>query len=252
MNFDFLTDDSERSLSPFFLPRVLYASYGMVFLVGALSLLAWPRHPSLYLVSGNSVPHHFFLTAAVTLIVYAYANLHCGRGDLVKRSYLGRLKKEERPLEEERSFLTYGMIEFFLHSLFLFFPFLPLWILSASVSGLSLTDMTGAVSIVFSAGLLCRMFGFTTYLIWGWWGVAGYLAAIALSLYFILVSVLFTPGINPVLLLYKLNTSVEVTAFFSTKPYSEYMTVILPAILFFILANFLLVRRHRRKEKIIP
>lgn len=249
MDLDYFTDDSERSLAPFFLPRILFASYGTVFLVGVLSLLVWPRHASLYFLSVNSVPNHFFLTASVSLIVFAYVNLHCGRGDLVRRSYLGRLEKEERPLEKERSFLTYGMIEFFLHSLFLLFPFLPLWILSASISGISLADMTGAVFIIFTTSLLCRMFGFTTYLVWGWWNVAGYLTGISLSIYFIFVSALFTPGINPVLLLYRLNTSVEDTAFFSTKIYSEYMAVILSAILFFTLVNFLLVHRHRRKEQ---
>lgn len=249
MDFDYLTDDSEKSLAPFFLPRILFASYGVVFMVGVLSLLVWPRHSSLYLISVNRIPNHFFLTAAVSLIFYTYVNLHCGRGDLVKRTYLGRLQREERPLEKERSFLTYGMIEFFVHSFFLLFPFLPLLILSASISGISLTDMTGALLILFSASLLCRMFGFTTYMIWGWWNVAGYLMGLILSIYFLFVSAMFTPEINPILLLYRLNTSLGESPFLSMKVYSEYMSVILPAILFFILLNFLLVYRHRRKER---
>lgn len=249
MDFDYLTNDSEKSLVPFFFPRILFASYGMVFMIGVLCLLAWPRNSSLYLVSVNSIPSHFFLTAAVSLIACAYVSLHCGRGDLVKRSYLGRLKKEERPLETERSFLTYGLIEFFLHSLFLLFPFVPLWILSAATSGIPLPDMAGAVCVIFSAAFLCRMFGFTTYLVWGWWNVAGYLTGLIVSIYFIFISALFTPRVNPVLLLYKLNRSGGDTAFFFTETYSGYMAVIVPAILFFILLNFLLVQGQRRKEQ---
>lgn len=249
MGFDYLTDDSEKSLAPFFLPRILFASYSIVFIVGFLSLLVWPRKSSLYLISVNSIPNHFFLTAAASLIVLAYVNLHCGRGELVKRDYLGRLSKEERPLEKERSFQTYGMIVFLIHSLFLLFPFLPLWILSASISGISLIDMTGAIIIIFTVSFLCRVFGFTTYLIWGWWNVVGYLIGIILAIYFIFISALFTPEINPILLLYKLNTSVKGPGVFSMEVYSEYMRIILLGILFFVLMDILLVNRHIRKEK---
>lgn len=248
MDFDYLTDDSEKSLAPFFLPRVLFASYGIVFIVGLLSLLIWPRKTSFYLISVNSIPSHYFLTAAASLIVYAYVNFHCGRGELVKRNYLGRLKKEEKPLEKERSFLTYGMIEFLIHSLFLLFPFIPLLILSASISGISLMDMTGSFFIIYSASLLCRMFGFTTYLIWGWWNVIGYMIGMVLAIYFLFISALFTPLINPILLLYKLNMSLEDSGIFSLGGYSEYMRVSLSGILFFVLVNFLLVHRHMRKE----
>ena len=251
MELDFLTDDSDKSLAPFFSPRILFASYGIVVIVGILLLLVWPRKPSLDFISVNSIPKHFFLITAASLILHAYVSLHCGRGEMAKRDYLDRFDRKEVPLEKKRNFFTYGMITFLAHSLFLLFPFLPLFFLSASISGISLVDTAGAILIIFTASLLCRMFGFTTYLIWGWWKVTGYLIGIALAIYFILISAILTPEINPILLLYKLNTSVGGSGFFFTDEYQWYMRMMVSGIIFFVLVNYFLIRRHMKKEKVL-
>ena len=63
MEIDFLTDDSEKSLAPFYFPRILFAAYSVVFIAGSISLLIWPREAAVRMVASNSVPKHFFIMA---------------------------------------------------------------------------------------------------------------------------------------------------------------------------------------------
>ncbi len=249
MSLDYLSDESEKSLAPFFLPRILFGASGIVMIAGVLALLLWPRKPALHLIALNSIPLHFFQITAVSLVLLAYINLHCGRGELIKKNYLIEMGKDTSPSEKTRSFITYGLPEFLIHSLFLIFPFLPILILSASLSGISLIDLLLALWIIFSTSLLCRLIGFATYLIWGRWNVVGYLTGIILSLFLIFISMLFWPGINPIILLYKLNNSVEGLRPVFMDSYSSFETLVITGNLFFILINFFLVTWHIKRTK---
>ena len=251
MKFDYLTDESNKSLAPFFLPRILFAAFNMVLIVGVLSLLLWPLQPAYHFIAINSIPIHFFVITSATLLVHAYVNLRCGRGGLIKRDYLAELGKEAVVVfEKERNFLSYGLVEFFIHSLLLISPFLPLLILSASISGISMIELALAISIIICASLLCRMIGFTTYLIWGWWNVFGYWIGRVFAIFFLFGSILILREINPIWLLFQLNNSVQSSRVAFMDYYSIFMMAVISGNLFFVMINYLLVNRHIKKEKI--
>ena len=114
MKFYFLTDESEKSLAPFFSKRVLEAVMAGVVFVGVALIIFWSRRPLSEIIAAGDTPTIFFIIFAATLIVYSYINLCCGGGDLVRQGYLMIHHDTDKPThEKEIAFYRYGMIEFF-------------------------------------------------------------------------------------------------------------------------------------------
>ena len=241
MNFYFLTDESEKSLAPFFSKHVLDAVMAGVVFVGAFLIIFWSRRPLSDLLTTGDAPAIFFLVFAATLIVYSYVNLCCGCGDLVRRGYLMIYYQTDKPThEKEIAFYRYGMIEFLLHTLLLLLPFLPLLSLAAFNSAVSMITFAMAVSVLFATSLFCRMSGFLTYLCWGRLSTLGYFAARALMIFFVFATIFFAPAINPLRLLYLLNQSPDSSGY----AFAIYIAVVSVAILILFLINNALVSRH--------
>ena len=87
MKFYFLTDESEKSLAPFFSKRVLETVMVTVVIVGAFLIVFWSRRPLAELIASGNEPTLFFLVFAATLIVNSYVNLCCGGGEIVRKGY---------------------------------------------------------------------------------------------------------------------------------------------------------------------
>ena len=241
MNFYFLTDESEKSLAPFFSKHVLEAVMAGVVIVGVLLIIFWSRRPLSELIAAGDAPTIFFLIFSATLIVYSYLNLCCGGGDLVRRSYHMLNYQTDNPThEKEIAFYRYGMVEFFLHTLLLLLPFLPLLSLAAFGSAVSMITFIMAVSTLFATSLFCRLSGFLTYLFWGRSSTLGYFAARALMIFFVFATILFAPAINPLRILYLLNQRPDSRG----DEFAIYMAVVSVAILTLILVNNALVNRH--------
>ena len=175
MKYYYLTDDSEKSLAPFFSKMVLSASFISVVGVSVLLLIFWPHQPLSNFIIIDKIPLVFFLIFSATLIIYSYVNLCCGCGDMIQKGYFTvKYRTDKSTFEKEIEFFRYGLIEFLLHTLILLLPFLPLLILAASISAVGFMTFIKAVSILYSASLLCRMFGFMVYLFWGRSSTIGY------------------------------------------------------------------------------
>lgn len=246
MKYYYLTDDSEKSLAPFFSKMVLSASFISVLGVSLLLLLFWPRQPLSNFIIIDKFPLVFFLIFAATLIIYSYVNLCCGCGDMIQKGYfIIKYRTDKSTYEKEIEFFRYGLIQFLLHTLILLLPFLPLLILAASISAVSFITFIKAVSILYSASLLCRMFGFMVYLFWGRSSTIGYFLARAFMIVFIFGTLLFAPYVNPIQYLYLLNDSPTATGL----PFVLYMMAVIFAILLLIAANHILVRHHINKAK---
>jgi len=245
MKFYFLTDESEKSLAPFFSNYVLEAVMAGVAIVGALLVLFWSRRLLPELIAAGDAPTIAFLIFAATLIVYSYLNLCCGGGDLVRRSYhMIYYDTDKATHENEIAFYRYGMIEFFLHTILLLLPFLPLLSLAAFGSAISMVTFIMAVSVLLATSLLCRLSGFLAYLIWGRSSALGYFAARALMIFFVLATIFFAPLINPLRILYLLNKSPDSAG----HEFAIYMAVVSVNILILILVNNALVNRHINKS----
>ncbi|UCD82856.1 MAG: hypothetical protein JSW26_15905 [Desulfobacterales bacterium] len=246
MRYYYLTDESEKSLAPFFSQRVLSAGLFGVVIVGTFLLVFWPRQPLSDIMVTGKGPTVFFLVFAIALIVNAYINLCCGAGDMIRKGYhMINYPSDQPTYEREIDFYRYGLVEFLLHALVVLLLFLPLLALSAFVSAISLRTFLMAVAILYSASLLCRLFGFTVYLLWGRSSTLGYFTARALMIVFVFITVLFAPAVNPLYLLYLLNQGTSGTGY----PFAFYMTVVTLAALVLTWANNALVRRHINRNK---
>jgi hypothetical protein len=245
MNYYYLTDESEKSVAPFFAKQVLQAGMAGVVIVGAFLVVFWPRQPLAGFMLANNSPTIFFLVFAATLIVHCYVNLCCGAGDMIRKGYHIISYKTDKPTYEmEFSFYRYGLIEFLLHTLILLLPFLPILSLAGFISAISLITFLMALSILFTMSLLCRMSGFLVYLFWGRSSTIGYFAARAMMIFFIFATILFAPSINPLHLLYLLNQSSNGAGY----AFMVYMVAVTLAIFMLIFTNNALVRRHINKN----
>jgi hypothetical protein len=245
MKYYYLTDDSEKSLAPFFSKMVLSASFLSVVIIVGLMFVFWPRQPLSSFMTAERIPHTFFLIFGATLIVYSYVNLCCGCGDMIQRGYhIIKYPTDKSTFEKEIEFYHYGLIEFLLHTLILLLPFVPLLILPAAISAVSLITFIKAVSILFTASLICRMFGFMVYLFWGRLSTLGYFVARAIMILFIFSTIFFAPFVNPLRLLYLLNQRPDGIGFSIVS----YMVMVLLAILCLSITNHILVRRNINKD----
>jgi hypothetical protein len=245
MKLYFLTDESEKSLAPFFSKRILESVMASAVIVGAFLIVFWIRRPLSELIAAGSGPTIFFLVFAVTLSVNSYVNLSCGGGDMIRKGYYIINYHADNPTyEKEIDFYRYGLIEFLLHTLLLLLPFMPLLTLAAFSSAVSLITFAMAVSVLYTASLFCRMSGFLAYLSLGRSSTLGYFAARALMIFFVFATILFAPAVNPLQLLYQLNQSPDSGG----DPFGIYMAAVSFAILVLILVNSALVRRHINKS----
>ena len=244
MKFYYLTDDSEKSLAPFFSKMVLAASFLSVVMIVGLMFVFWPRRTLSSFMIAEAIPYTFFLIFGATLIVYSYVNLCCGCGDMIQRGYhIIKYPTDKSTFEKEIGFYHYGLIEFLLHTLVLLLPFVPLLIVPAAISAVSLITFIKAVSILFTAALICRMFGFMVYLFWGRLSTLGYFVARAIMILFIFGTIFWAPFINPLRLLYLLNQRPNGTG----VAFVYYMVIALLAILGLSITNHILVRRNIKK-----
>ncbi len=254
MKFDYLTDESEKTLAPFFSPMMLSASFHCLWMVAGLLLLFWPRQALFHFMGTNKGPMTFFLIFTATLITNSYLNLRCGRGEMIPSDVLSEYRKEPVAFEKERDFFQYGLIAFLLHTSLLMMPFIPLFVLSASISGITGSVLLKAAFIVYTTSLLCRMFGFLMYLFWGRFRMEGYLCSRLFVVIFIFVTAAFAPSFSAIRILYALNQGLNhnLTTGVAHSGYNSYvsymLTVISGSIVLMLLCQ-LLVRRHMNKEK---
>ena len=245
MKLYFLTDESEKSLAPFFSKRMLDNVMAGVVIVGVLLIVFWSRRPLSEFVASGKEPNIFFLVFAAALIVNCYLNLCCGGGELVRRGYHMMNYHTDKPTyEKEIEFYRYGLIEFLLHTFVLLLPLLPLLSLAAFSTAVSLFTFIAAVSVLYTAALFCRMSGFLVYLSWGRSSTLGYFVARTLMIIFIFATIFFAPAVNPLQLLYRLNYSPNSGGY----PVASYLAVVLSAIFILILVNNALVRRYINKN----
>ena len=247
MKFYYLTDTSEKSLAPFFAPKLLSATFYGVLIIGACMAVFWPWQQDLVsFIRQSKGPSVFFPVFTAALIIYAYVQLRCGRGEIIQSSFSVSYLKNVPTFELENNFLSYGLVEFVLHILFSLFPVLPLLILATSISGFPLNALAKGIFIIVTTALFFRMIGFLTYLFWGRGSLLGYMMSRVCLMIFLALTAVYVPSINPIRLVYALNKNLSNPAGFVSL--TLYAGAVLLPILLFILMSYLLVRRHMRRE----
>ena len=244
MKFDYLTDNSEKSLAPFFSAKMLVVTFNSIWILGLILIIFWPRRTLFLFVMGHRIPLSFFVVFAVALLVNSYVNLRCGRGEIFQHRLSSRLAMENIvTFEEMRDFFSYGFVAFLLHTLFLLLFLLPLLIVSAAISAVTPVVLIKALSIIFTVSLCCRMFGFLVFLLWGRWRFVGYLTTRTFYIFFIFATGAFAGYVNPALLLHAFYGGQALFAPLSANAYFIYMIVVTFAILLLAMVNQRMVRR---------
>jgi hypothetical protein len=252
MKFDYSTDDSQKSLAPFFSTKMLSITFSGLLILCVILFICWPTKDLHFYVRGPEMPLSFLVIFGVTLLLNTYVNLRCGYGEIFIASIPGRQKRDKLvTYEEERDFFSYGLIEFILHTLFLLAILLPLLLVSAALSEISIRVLLKSLSIIFVASLVCRMFGFMMFLALRTHPMIGYQSTRLFFLLFIIGTALFAPVTNAFLMINALYRGQEMISPLSMDAYTFHMLIMTLAIAFLTLANQLMVRHNRLKRKSI-
>lgn len=250
MRFDYLADPTEKSLAPFFSPRMLSVTFNCIWILGVLLMVFWPKKGLFNFIEENEIPLVFLPTFVAALLINSYVNLRCGRGEMYPKDILYKLEgKGVTTFEEENDFFSYGLVESLLHTMFLLLLLLPMLLVSAGLSGISLQVFAKALSILFTSSLLCRLFGFLMYPCSGKWSLVGYLSIRLFFIFFMFVTVVFAPFANPILLINALYKGEEILSPSPMSTYAVYMMLVTAAILLFTLANQAIVRHNIHRER---
>jgi len=249
MKYYFLTDDSEKSLAPFFSKTMVSTVFFCVLIVSGCMLLLWPRQNLYSYVAANTPPFLFFGGFAATLLVCAYVSLCCGRGELSTGSYYSRYEADRSTHEKQLDFISYGMVAALVHILALISTCLPLLILCAAVACISISGLLKALWVVYTAALFCRLVGFLCYLLWGRRSALGYVLARLVMIAFIFGTYAFAASINPLHVLYMLNNRPDRMRVDLNHAFNAYAMAVCLAIIILSGANHFLVRRSIAKEQ---
>jgi hypothetical protein len=250
MQFEYSTDDSQKSLAPFFSAKMLSITSSGLLILCLILFVCWPTKDLHFYVGGPEIPLSFLVIFGAALLLNAYVNLRCGHGEIFIASIPSRPMRDKLvTYEEEREFFSYGLIEFILHTLFLLAILLPPLLVSAALSQTATTIWVKSLSIIFVASLFCRLFGFMMFLALRNHPMIGYQSTRLFFLLFIVGTALFAPFTNSYLMINALYRGQEWIAPLSMDVYTLHMLIMTLAIMFLTLANQLMVRHNRIKRK---
>lgn len=250
MKLDYATNDSQKSLAPLFSAKMLSITFNIVWILALILLIGTPSRDLYIYVNEHVMPLNFLAVIVAALLMNTYVNLRCGRGEIFESPILVRPERERlSTFEEERVFFSYGLVGFLFHSLLFLMILFPLLLVSAAISSISARDFFEALSIIFTASLLCRLFGFLMFVSLKNRPRIGYYLSRLFFCAFIFATGVFAPYANPILMLYNPYTGRDISTPFSFDPHAFYMLITTLAILILTLANHLMVRHNMHKGK---
>jgi hypothetical protein len=245
MKLDFILNDSEKDLAPFFSSAMISITMGYLWVLGIILVLTWPYSPLFQYLEIFRIPQAFLSTFVGSLIMVSYINLRCGLGEIIPHSGFAILERENLPTsEEERDYLFYGFPQAVLQTLWFHLLMLPFLLVGAAVTGISLPTFTLSLAVVSSASLLCRQISFFLLLLLGRWHSIGYYGSRLFYLLFLGGTAFFVPILNPVLLLYNLHYGERVPIGPILPTTVPYFIVVLSVLFLFFLASEWIIRRR--------
>jgi len=249
MNWDYLYDESEKTLTPFFSEPILSYHFRCLIIAGIVLLILWPRLPFYHFLEASHAPLLFFQVFVAATILCSYLSLRCGRGEMVQRDYFSEYYEEPPCFEKERNFFTYGLVGFLLHTAFLVLPFIPILIIATTVSWLPFALFAKAVIVLYASALLCRITGFLLYLLGGRLSYSGYFIARIFIIFYLFATALFYSRINPLNILYRLNKDVKSAGSPLDSSFGFYMAATGVALCTLIFICHLLILRYNNRMK---
>ena len=249
MQWDYLYDESEKTLAPFFSELILLYHFRCLIIAGIVLLFLWPRQPFYHFLEASHAPLLFFQVFVAATILCSYLSLRCGRGEMVQGDYFSEYYEELPSFEKERNFFTYGLVGFLMHTAFLVLPFIPILIIATTVSWVPFALFAKAVIVLYASALLCRITGFVLYLLGGRLSYSGYFIARLFIIFYLFATALFYSRINPLYILYGLNKDMKPAGSPLDSSFGFYMAVTGVALCTLIFISHLLILRYNNRIK---
>ncbi len=218
--------------------------------IGALTLLAWPREHFLYFIEPRRAPAVYMITLITsfflsTFFISEFAIEFVGREEFYRLSEWFRLS----PVPLRQIFI--GKAEFaLLHTVFIFMLPMPFVIMAAAVGGITAYQLAAALLIILVVLLAYRFLGLfmITLVERGRVGINFLLKAlIVLSL---LLTPKYAPALNPIVALLQLQSEGQPPAVFASPP--EYFltgAIYLASAVFFGIGTMIVVLMRGRKYR---
>lgn len=207
------TKQTEKSLTPFWQANLLDAIVYSLLILSIVFFMfyPWTVNVASYMRQSKG-PFVFFPVFATAAVVYAYLNLRCGKGEFVVITAHVDAHNETLPpvvsTEEARPVFGYALPIFFLHTLWLLLPALPIYLLATAVSGLPFTACWAGIGLIFALALCARLIGFLLLLLFGRGSLFAYFLSRTLLALLLFATILTGSAYNPLRCLYDLHVGV--------------------------------------------
>jgi hypothetical protein len=247
---EYFIDSTGHALVPFFSKRIMSTAFYITLILGGLTILTWPWQGFVIHMKDQRVPFTFPVVFIGLFAIQTYMHLRLGRGEIGINYHFTHEKIHQQYLATEvvRPFLQYGFVKFCFQIVALLLPALPILLLATAISGFSLLTCLKALSVVATAALICRLWGFWLYELWGNASIFGYfLARIFLAGTMYLTGFLKTP-INPLRVLYQMDSDKSASQSLFEQPYVLYILMAFGCILLLVFLCEWSGRHNRRKS----
>jgi len=224
--------------------RVNFQLNAFIILWLTLALL-WPKKGLAYYISFGNAPLTFLAVFVMALTIYSYLGLIFGHKEISSDGPWSGDNETNLRYKQRPHFILDHFAMPIIQILLLLFPLVPVLLISAGISGLSIQDSLKALCILFMTSLLCYIFGLSVYRVFEKRRFIGFLMTRSF-----LVCLLFASGflgayINPVLLIYGIYKGKEMPIGTSLSSYILYMAITILATAFLTIMNQVILRLHK-------
>jgi len=241
--------NSESALVPLFSSSFLAVVFNTMWLIGLLLLMFWPQKSFPLYFQEQDTPLNFLIVFLAVLLVISFLSLRSGKGEFIIQDFAERMTRTESTTQEEvNGFIMFGLVRAISQTLFLCLPYLPILIISAAITEISLPMLGGSITILYTSALACRLFGFLIYLLLGKWNQLGTLICWGFYLLLIVGTGFFAPFANPVLLIYHYFRGFEGFLIYEGQTQTYFLMSITSVIAILIFLCWFITRRSLSRE----
>jgi len=185
----------------------------------------------------------------IALFLISHLSLRYSRGEMSKVDYMTNLlKKEVLTHEETQPFFMYAFLNFLFFNVCMLLLTAPLFIVSASVSGVEMIHILQSMILIFLFSLLSGLTGFVTYLMFGRWKITGYLLSRILYGFLLFGSGLISMSINPFYIIYTLYKNTRQVTLFNLNTIIFYLYLLLIMILLLSIMSQIMITYKEKKR----
>ena len=207
-----------------------YSRQSVMFQINAFIILwltmaiFWPKKSLAYYIKFGNAPLTFLVVFVMALTISSYLNLIFGRKEI---SLDGPWGDSDIDLLKKQSprFIFDHLTRPIIQTLLLLLPLVPILLISAGISGLTIQESLKAISIIPATSLLCYFLGLLVYQIFQKRRLIGFFITRSFLICILAASGFLGAHVNPVLLMYGIHKGEEMRIGHSLSNYLLYMAI---------------------------